>query len=108
MGQKINPKIFRLGVYDNIWKQNYIENKISENSSIFFKALHIKEYIKRILRFHGLRVQDYKINLSSTHLQIKVFYIVTPFSIYRMDKEKTFDLTKKKMLFVKIHEIKLL
>jgi hypothetical protein len=44
MGQKINPKIYRLGLFSNEWDSYYIEKNYEESSLLIFYDLKL-DYI---------------------------------------------------------------
>jgi ribosomal protein S3 len=77
MGQKVNSNIFRLGLTNNLqWKSKYIEKNFEESTLYIYKDCKIQNYLKQILKIHGLLLHDCKIWYSETCIAIYISYYV--------------------------------
>ena len=76
MGQKINPIIFRLGIYKN-WKTEFFEKKICELPYYFFNVLEIENFVNRFLESQQLILHNYKSHQTNSTLIIYISYFVT-------------------------------
>lgn len=83
MGQKINPKIYRLGLFSNEWDSYYIEKNYEESSLLIFYDLKIREYFSRILNLNGLLLQNCKLRYTEESISISVYY-------FRLDDKSIF------------------
>ena len=77
MGQKINPKIFRLG-FNKTWKTEFFEKKKGELPLYVFKDLEIRNYIERVLETYGILLHDYKHQYNGSTLNLYISYFITP------------------------------
>lgn len=80
MGQKINPKIFRLGNTQE-WNSKYFEKKSTEFSLYAFKDAEIKKFINKFFNDNGLAVQEIKLYYLEGALHVFVSYFLTTKSI---------------------------
>lgn len=87
MGQKVNPLIFRLG-FNKIWKTEFFEKKNNELPLYIFKDLEIRRYIERILKVHGILLNDYKQQLNGSSLNLYISYFLTSKFVLFKAKEK--------------------
>ena len=76
MGQKVNPKIIRIGKYQE-WDSKYIEKKSSEFSQQTFNDLNIKIFIEKFLNNNGIILNRLKLNHSETSLHIYISYFLS-------------------------------
>lgn len=90
MGQKINPKIFRLGIQNTQWNFRYFEKKKEESTIFNYRNTEIMSYLKKIFFDNGLIMQEGKINMNDARLH---FYA----SYYNV-KQPTFFATKPSSL----------
>jgi len=74
MGQKINPKIFRLGLYTNEWDSYYIEKNVEESSLLIHNDIKIREFISRILYLKGFILHSCKLRYMSESISISIYY----------------------------------
>jgi hypothetical protein len=99
MGQKVNPKIFRLAKFNNKWKFKYIENKTNELSAILLKSLEIKNFIKQLMLKKGFVLHNYNIEMLSTSLHLFIsYYKIKHFNNIK-NKKKRLDKKQKKVKF---------
>ena len=57
MGQKVNPKIFRLGIKKTQWDSRYFEKKKEEFTLYNYQNIEIESYIKQFFYLKGLILQ---------------------------------------------------
>jgi hypothetical protein len=86
MGQKVNPKIFRLGIQNVQWNFRYFEKKKEESTIFSYKNTEIMSYLKKVFFNNGLILQEGKIHMNDARLHLYASY-------YNM-KQPTFFATK--------------
>jgi Ribosomal protein S3, C-terminal domain/Mitochondrial ribosomal protein (VAR1) len=74
MGQKINPKIFRLGIQNAQWNFRYFERKKEESTIFNYRNTEIMSYLKKIFFDEGLILQEGKINMNDARLHFYASY----------------------------------
>lgn len=89
MGQKVDARIFRLGVCKKTWEQKYIEKKSEESSFYLYKTLEIRKYIYRIFDLYKIKIHNCKIFYSENSIQIVVSFYLTEKTINIIDKNLT-------------------
>jgi len=77
MGQKINPKIFRLGISKNQWSSRFCEKKKEEFSLYNYQNIKIEAYLKQFFYLNGLVIQNTKYFFNGSNLTIYISYIST-------------------------------
>lgn len=77
MGQKINPKIFRLGIKKTQWDSRYFEKKKEETTFYNYQNIEIQTYLKQFLFLNGLMLQKTKLHFNATNLYLHVSYFST-------------------------------
>lgn len=87
MGQKINPKIFRLGLYNNDWDSYYIEKNNEELTFFINNDIKIRDFICRILKLKGLILHSCKIRYTVESMTISIYYYKTSNSFFELDKK---------------------
>lgn len=93
MGQKINPKIFRLGLYNNEWDSFYMEKNCEESTLLVYNDLKIREFISRILKLNGLLLHSCKSRYTVEEIYISVYYFRLSNSNFLINDDKK-DLLK--------------
>lgn len=86
MGQKVDARIFRLGICKKTWEQKYIEKKNEDSSLYLYKTLEIRKYLFRIFELYKIKVHNCKILYSDNSIQIFISFYVTEKTIYIIDK----------------------
>jgi len=89
MGQKVDARIFRLGVSKKTWEQKYIEKNNEESSLYLYKTLEIRKYINRIFDLYKIKIHNCKILYSETSIQIFISFYLTEKTIQNIDKNLT-------------------
>lgn len=89
MGQKVDARIFRLGVCKKTWEQKYIEKKSEESSFYLYKTLEIRKYIYRIFDLYKIKIHNCKVFYSENSIQIVVSFYLTEKTINIIDKNLT-------------------
>jgi len=74
MGQKVNPKIFRLGLYNNEWDSYYIEKNHEESTLLISNDIKIRGFLTRIFMINGLIVHNCKLRYTVESISISVSY----------------------------------
>ena len=86
MGQKVNPKIFRLGLYNNKWASSYIEKNSEESTLLVSNDLKIRDFVSRIFLLNGLLVHSCKLRYTEVEISVFIYY---------------YNLSKKKSVYVR-------
>lgn len=86
MGQKTNPNIFRLGIKTNDWKHKYFENASEEYSFYSFQSIKIKNFLERLLSFHGLFFHNYRLKYVDNTIYLFISYCTSYKAIYFINK----------------------
>lgn len=89
MGQKIDARIFRLGICKKNWEQKYIEKNNEESSLYLYKTLEIQKYINRIFNLYKIKIHNCKVFYSDNSLQIFISFYLTEKTIHIIDKNLT-------------------
>ena len=89
MGQKVDARIFRLGVCKKNWEFKYIEQNSEESSLYLYKILEIQKYLNRFFGLYKIKVHNCKIFYSVNSLQIFISFYVTTKTIYIINKINT-------------------
>jgi len=89
MGQKVDARIFRLGVCKKTWEQKYIEKKSEESSFYLYKTLEIRKYIYRIFDLYKIKIHNCKVFYSENSIQIFISFYLTEKTINIIDKNLT-------------------
>ena len=63
MGQKVNPKIFRLGIRNTQWNSRFFEKKQEEFTLYNYQTIKIQSYIRHFLYLKGI-IAHYKSKIS--------------------------------------------
>lgn len=103
MGQKINSKLFRLGVNRNEWDSYYIEKNWEESTLLIYTDKKIREYISRLLFMKGLLLHTCKIRYSVEALRVSIYYYSMSFKsgeISQMEQSLLIELTQSLYLFL--------
>lgn len=87
MGQKVNPKIFRLGIKKTQWDSRYFEKKKEEFTLYNYQNIEIESYIKQFFYLKGLILQKTKFHFNDTNLYIYISYFSTKKSLYLINKK---------------------
>ena len=87
MGQKINPKIFRLGIKKTQWNSRYFEKKKEETTFYNYQNIQIQSYLKQFLFLNGLMLQKIKLHFNDTNLYIHVSYFSTKKAFFLISKK---------------------
>ena len=74
MGQKINPKILRLGLYNNVWDSYYIEKTFEESTLLISNDLKIRAFLSRVFLLNGLLLHSCKLRFTVEEIYIFVYY----------------------------------
>jgi hypothetical protein len=85
MGQKINPKIFRIGLGTNDWDSYYIEKNCEELTLLINNDIKIRECICRILSLNGLLLHSCKIRFIVESMAISIYYYRNLDSSFELD-----------------------
>lgn len=102
MGQKVDARIFRLGVSNNTnWKLKYIEKNFEESSLYLYKTLEIQKYINQFFGLYKIKIQNCKIFYSNNFLNIFVSFYATTKTIFKIKKAKKKTEFNKKVLISK-------
>lgn len=109
MGQKIDARIFRLGIRQKNWEQKYIEKNNEETSLYLYKTLEIQKYINRIFALYKIKIHNCKIFYSENSLQIFISFYLTEKTINTIDKsltkyQKKFSIRIKRLNIKKINK----
>ena len=83
MGQKVNPKIFRLGLCNNKWDSSYLEKNYEESTLLISNDVKIRDFISRILLLNGLLVHSCKLRYTVVEISIFIYY-------YKLSKKTPF------------------
>jgi len=83
MGQKVNPKIFRLGLYNNKWDSSYIEKNSEESTLLISNDLKIRDFVYRIFLLNGLLVHSCKLRYTVVEISVFIYY-------YKLSKKNVF------------------
>jgi len=83
MGQKVNPKIFRLGLYNNKWASSYIEKNSEESTLLVSNDLKIRDFVSRIFLLNGLLVHSCKLRYTEVEISVFIYY-------YNLSKKNLF------------------
>jgi hypothetical protein len=83
MGQKVNPKIFRLGLYNTNWDSSYIEKNYEESTLLISNDVKIRDFISRIFLLNGLLVHSCKLRYTEVEISIFIYY-------YKISKKNPF------------------
>lgn len=102
MGQKVNPKIFRLGIRNTQWNSRFFEKKQEEFTLYNYQTIKIQSYIRHFLYLKGIIVQNIKIFFNENNLYIFISYFITRKSLYLIKKDRIKTLNIKKIVAVKI------
>lgn len=102
MGQKVDARIFRLGICKKNWEQKYIEKNNEESSLYLYKTLEIQKYINRIFELYKIKIHNCKIFYSDNSLQIFISFYITEKTIHIIDKilikyQKKFSIRIKRL-----------
>lgn len=89
MGQKVDARIFRLGVCKKTWEHKYIEKKSEESSLYLYKTLEIRKYIYRIFDLYKIKIHNCKVSYSENSIQIVISFYLTEKTINIIDKNLT-------------------
>lgn len=71
MGQKVNPRIFRLSFRDD---SSYIEKSYEESTLLIYQDLKIKDFISRLFMLKGLLVHTCKTRYTTKSVFLAVSY----------------------------------
>jgi ribosomal protein S3 len=109
VGQKIDARIFRLGIRQKNWEQKYIEKNNEETSLYLYKTLEIQKYINRIFALYKIKIHNCKIFYSENSLQIFISFYLTEKTINTIDKsltkyQKKFSIRIKRLNIKKINK----
>ena len=109
MGQKVDARIFRLGIRQKNWEQKYIEKNNEETSLYLYKTLEIQKYINRIFALYKIKIHNCKIFYSVNSLQIFISFYLTEKTINAIDKsltkyQKKFSIRIKRLSIKKINK----
>jgi len=74
MGQKVNPKIFRLSLRDTNVDSSYIEKSYEESTLLIYQDLKIKDFISRLFILKGLLVHTCKTRYTTKSVFLAVSY----------------------------------
>ena len=88
MGQKINPKIFRLGIKKTQWDSRYFEKKKEEFTLYNYQNIEIQSYLKQFLFLNGLLLQKTKFYFNDSNLYIHISYFTTKKSFFLITKKR--------------------
>jgi Ribosomal protein S3, C-terminal domain len=88
MGQKINPKIFRLGIKQTQWDSRYFEKKKEESTLYNYQNIEIQSYLKQFLFLNGLLLQKTKFYLNDSNLYIHISYFTTKKTFFLITKKR--------------------
>lgn len=86
MGQKVDARIFRLGISKKNWEQKYIEKNKEESSLYLYSTLEIRKYINRIFDLYRIKTHNCKILYSHNFLQLFISFYFTEKTIQIIDK----------------------
>jgi hypothetical protein len=103
MGQKINSKLFRLGVNRNEWDSYYIEKNWEESTLLIYTDKKIREYISRLLFMKGLLLHTCQIRSSVEALSVPIYYYSMSFKsgeVFQMEQSLLIELTQSLYLFL--------
>lgn len=87
MGQKVNPKIFRLGIKKTQWDSRYFEKKKEEFTLYNYQNIEIQSYLKQFFYINGLMLQKTKFHFNETNLYIHISYFSTKKSFFLINKK---------------------
>lgn len=107
MGQKVDARIFRLGVCKKTWEQKYTEKKNEESSLYLYRTLEIRKYIYRVFDLYKIKIHNCKIFYSENSLQLFISFYLTEKAINIIDKtltksQKKFSIRVKQLHVTKI------
>ena len=89
MGQKIDARVFRQGLYRKNWELKYIEKNNEECSLYVYKTLEIQKYINRFFWLYRIKIHNCKIFYSDSSLQIFISFFLTTKTLYVISKNLT-------------------
>lgn len=75
MGQKINPKIFRVGLYKNEWDSYYMEKNKEESTLLIYNDIKIRHFLSRIFLLNGLLVHSCKLRYTLESVYVSISYL---------------------------------
>lgn len=109
MGQKVDARIFRLGVCKKPWEQKYVEKKTEESSLYLYKTLEIRKYIYKFFDLYKIKTHNCKIFYSENSIQIFISFYLTEKTISVINKtltkhQKRFPIRSKRLRAKKINE----
>lgn len=109
MGQKVDARIFRLGVCKKPWEQKYVEKKTEESSLYLYKTLEIRKYIYKFFDLYKIKTHNCKIFYSENSIQIFISFYLTEKTISVINKtltkhQKRFPIRIKRLRAKKINE----
>ena len=99
MGQKVNPKIFRLDTYNRRWDSYYIEKNKEESTLLIYNDVKIKEFISRLFSSKGLLLHTCKIRYTSESISLIVSYYKVTNCCFILDQEEIVNLSNTIHLF---------
>ena len=100
MGQKINPKIFRLGLKTNEWDSYYIEKNYEESTLLIYSDIKIRDFISRIFVLNGLILHSCKLRYTVEELYISVYYFRLPNNSFDLETIGLTKITKSLYFFL--------
>lgn len=100
MGQKVNPKIFRLSVRDTSWDSSYIESNPEESTLLIYKDLKIREFISRLFVIKGLLMHTCKTRYTTESIFIAISYYNLPSNCFRLDDKDILNISNTIYLFL--------
>lgn len=74
MGQKINPRLFRLGFKNNKWDSSYLEKNCEESTLLISNDLKIRNFIFRVLELQKLLLHSCKIRYTLETVTVSINY----------------------------------
>lgn len=89
MGQKVDARIFRIGVKKKNWEQKYIEKKNEESSLYLYRTLEIRKFVYRIFDLYKIKIQNCKIFHSDNSIEIFISFYLTENTIHTINKNLT-------------------
>nr|YP_316611.1 ribosomal protein S3 [Thalassiosira pseudonana]AAZ99418.1 ribosomal protein S3 [Thalassiosira pseudonana]QWM92938.1 ribosomal protein S3 [Thalassiosira pseudonana] len=89
MGQKVDARIFRLGVGKKNWELKHIEKNNEESSLYLYKTLEIQKYLNRFFSLYKVKIHNCKIFYSNNSLQLFISFYITEKTIYIINKNLT-------------------
>lgn len=89
MGQKVDARIFRLGVCKKTWEQKYIEKRNEESSLYLYKTLEIRKYVYKFFDRYKIKVQNCKVFYLENSIQLFIAFYITEKTIDAFNKTLT-------------------